>query len=419
VLLPLELIVGAIQGQGGPLLWITKVIADAAISGEKGDDPFAGASPIKAITKPLTGLVIKNNKYIIKALSLGAPEATVPTEVNATACQPAGPSRLRRLSGSRADCSQFFCVNQELNMNFEKISTSAYSEELVACEGHVVAPARPCPSSEYCFLNAGAYFREHVEAKPIIKGGFAAGAGDLGGGIVALVLALGLLIGGLFGLCKLLKMLLLGRAKDAIVKLTSVNDYVAMLVGVVVTILVQSSSVVTSALTPLCGLGLLPLAKMLPMTLGANIGTTVTALLAALSIFTHSAIHIALCHLFFNVIGILIWFPLPPMRRVPLAAASLLGLYASHYRAVPLYYILAAFVVLPGVCLGVSSLFGVSIVAGAVVSLLLLGGLIAFECWWICLGGCYKVLSEEARKEGERQLESASREIRGESAVGA
>uniref|UniRef100_A0A7S2VPL1 Uncharacterized protein n=1 Tax=Zooxanthella nutricula TaxID=1333877 RepID=A0A7S2VPL1_9DINO len=354
-------------------------------------------------------------------MSWGAPTAVAPAEVNSTSCRPlSSQSRVAHpLDRSLADCSRFYCVSHELDHNFKKISESAYKAELVGCDGHILAPLQTCPSNEHCYLNAGAYFHHNVEARPIIKGGFAAGAGDLGGGIVALVLALTVLVGGLFGLVRLLHMLFMRKAKGVIVKATKFNDYVALLIGLVVTVSVQSSSVVTSALTPLCGLGLLPLVKMLPMTLGANIGTTVTALLAALSIFTHDAIHIALCHLFFNIFGVLIWFPLPAMRRVPLGAASLLGLYASYYRAVPSCYILVAFVLLPGTCLGVSSIFGADLVAGVVVSLVILGIFGAFEFWWIHRGGCYMVLSRDAREEGKRRLETADRRIRGESAEGA
>merc|ERR1712232_879827 len=151
-----------------------------------------------------------------------------------------------------------------------------------------------------------------------------------------------------------------------------VNDYVAILIGLGITVIVQSSSVTTAALTPLCGLGVLPLAKMLPMTLGANIGTTCTALIASLVSLKFGAVQIAMVHLCFNIVGILIWFPVPFMRRIPLAGARLLGLYASYFRAFPLIYIFIAFVVLPGICLGVSELFKSSVGGGVVVLLFLL-----------------------------------------------
>merc|ERR1711953_494372 len=128
-----------------------------------------------------------------------------------------------------------------------------------------------------------------------------------------------------------------------------VNDYLAILIGMGITIIVQSSSVTTSALTPLCGVGVLPLHKMLPLTLGANIGTTCTALIASLVSLKFGAVQIALVHFFFNIVGILIWFPVPLMRRVPIEAAKVLGLYASVYRGVPPLYIIVVFVVIPGI----------------------------------------------------------------------
>ncbi|CAK9011843.1 unnamed protein product [Durusdinium trenchii] len=79
---------------------------------------------------------------------------------------------------------------------------------------------------------------------------------------------------------------------------------------------------------------------MLPMTLGANIGTTFTALLAALGVLAPETLQIALCHMIFNIMGILVWFPVPFMRRVVVNAACMLGFYASYWRLVPLLYIL-------------------------------------------------------------------------------
>merc|ERR1712228_870034 len=116
----------------------------------------------------------------------------------------------------------------------------------------------------------------------IVKGGFLQGAGDLGGGIIGLILSLLMLSLGMVCLTMLLKKIFMGNAKRLIRYSLKVNDYLAIVIGMCITIIVQSSSVTTSALTPLCGIGVLPLHKMLPLTLGANIGTTCTALIASL-----------------------------------------------------------------------------------------------------------------------------------------
>jgi len=159
-------------------------------------------------------------------------------------------------------------------------------------------------------------------------------------------------------------------------------------------------------------------------TLGANIGTTCTALIASLVSLKFGAVQIALVHLFFNIVGILIWFPIPFVRAVPLAAAKLLGLYASYFRFVPGLYLLAAFVVLPGICLAMSALFKASVAGGVFVLLLLLGAVGFFEvAWWrgiplnkAPLDGtplCFQVLSKAQREEGVLALEAANAAIMG------
>merc|ERR1711915_670366 len=107
--------------------------------------------------------------------------------------------------------------------------------------------------------------------------------------------------------------MLMGMSTRILYKATNVNGYLAILIGAGLTILVQSSSITTSALTPFVGMGALRLEQMFPLTLGANIGTTVTGLLASLVSDGTNALQVALCHLFFNISGIIIWYPVPFM----------------------------------------------------------------------------------------------------------
>jgi len=196
------------------------------------------------------------------------------------------------------------------------------------------------------------------------------------------------------------------------------NGYLAIVVGFGITIIVQSSSVTTSALTPVCALGVIPLHKMLPLTLGANIGTTCTALIASLVDLKRGGVQIALCHFFFNIVGILIWFPVPFMRQIPLVAAQTLGLYASFYKSVPGLYILVAFVGIPGVVLLVSIAFGVHVALGVVLLALVLIATAVFELWWwkgIPLGnpGSFRALSKEQRKQAADDLLESNAKIMG------
>jgi len=144
----------------------------------------------------------------------------------------------------------------------------------------------------------------------------------------------------------------------------------------VLTICVQSSSITTSALTPLVALQIISVEDMLPLTLGANIGTTCTAFLAAIVTEKKSAIQIALCHLWFNIFGILIWYPVPLMRQVPLKIAGLLAERTVWYKWFGAYYILTFFVLCPLLLFAFS--FAIDLGPGGIVlNIILVFGLIA------------------------------------------
>jgi len=435
IMMPIEIIIAAMQGEGGLLYWISKGLTDSLIDGEKGGDLFE--SPIKAITKPITSEIISANKYIVSALSLGKPQMiTPPTSAwNSTACarrlaqvadddeqveeafasQGAPRSLLsRRLA---ADCTKYYCLSKDLNKTFGKISSKSYKKTFknAQCSNYLLG-SHSCPKGQVCLLKAGEFWTKKVENGRLIKGGMLEGAGDGAGGILGVIIALLMMIGGLMGLVKSLQFVLMGKAKKAIIRATNMNVYLALVVGIVITILVQSSSITTSALTPLCGVGVLRLEQMFPITLGANIGTTVTGLIAALADLKPKSLQIALCHLIFNIIGILIWFPVPFMRQIPLNAARTLGLYASYYRFVPMMYIFVAFVIVPGICLGVSAVYDQSVAGGVILTLVLLGCLVGFEVFW-WLKGCYIVLTKEQREQGERELALANAKLMEEEGV--
>jgi len=123
-----------------------------------------------------------------------------------------------------------------------------------------------------------------------------------------------------------------------------------MLVGILVTVMVQSSSITTSLLVPLAGAGLITLQQAFPITIGANIGTTVTALLAALAVTGPNArwgVTIALVHLLFNVSATILIYPWPRIRNIPLAAARRLAGVAVRSRKYALLYVLVLFYGLP------------------------------------------------------------------------
>ena len=122
---------------------------------------------------------------------------------------------------------------------------------------------------------------------------------------------------------------------------------VAMLFGVVMTVLVQSSSITTSMIVPLIGAGIITLEQVFPFTLGANLGTTVTAMLAALATGNIAAVTVAFAHLFFNLIGIALVYPLPPIRKIPLRLARALAELTSRSRLYAVSYVALVFYIFP------------------------------------------------------------------------
>jgi sodium-dependent phosphate cotransporter len=121
----------------------------------------------------------------------------------------------------------------------------------------------------------------------------------------------------------------------------------AMMVGVVITVAVQSSSITTSILIPMSAAGVITLRNAYPVTLGANVGTTITALLAALAASTPDALTIGFVHTIFNVAGIVILYGIPFLRDVPIRAAELLADVAVHRRMIAVGYVLVVFIIVP------------------------------------------------------------------------
>ena len=119
------------------------------------------------------------------------------------------------------------------------------------------------------------------------------------------------------------------------------------------TFIVQSSSVFSSTLTPMVGVGLITVERVYPLLLGSNIGTTTTAFLAALAEGKKESLQIALCHLFFNLTGILLYYPVPFMRW-PVTICKILGHTTARYRWFALFYLFLMFFLLPGVVMALS-----------------------------------------------------------------
>ena len=164
--------------------------------------------------------------------------------------------------------------------------------------------------------------------------------------IVYLIISVFITFMMLYSIVKLLKSLVLKKIEGFFDQYIFNTVVKAMLFGIIITIMVQSSSITTSLVVPLAGAGVLTLRQIFPFTLGANIGTTVTALLAAIT-GTVSALVAAFSHLLFNILGIVIIYCIPALRNIPLKCAEIISEQAVTKKYLPLLYLFFIFVLLP------------------------------------------------------------------------
>ncbi len=167
-------------------------------------------------------------------------------------------------------------------------------------------------------------------------------------GAVLLIVGIGLIFMALWMITRQMKAVMSGRIENAINGVLSKGGGSgALLAGLVMTIAVQSSSITTSILVPLVAAGVLTLRNAFPVTLGANLGTTVTALLASIAADSPDALVIALAHVTFNVLGILIFYPWPRLRRIPLVLAERTGEAAVKRKSIVAAYVIGLFIIAP------------------------------------------------------------------------
>lgn len=274
-----------VEAATGYLFYLTKAMLPESVAD---GDKWTG--PLKTIVSPLGNKIIKANKKVINKIA----------------------------SGEAENCDSFyptFCVNGTISKD------TCEQVGLIECD----KSSGKCPF----------FFQDNATQKD----------DEVAGG-VCLFFSLVMLVICLIGLVTLLQKMLMGTSTRIIYKATNINPSVSILVGVGITLLVQSSSITTSALTPLVGMGVIQVEQMLPLTLGANIGTTTTALLAALVSCNVGSVQVALCHLFFHITGITIWITFPFMRKIPLGAAKALGKATRYWRFFPIVYILVIFFVI-------------------------------------------------------------------------
>lgn len=319
VFLPLEL-------ASGYLYHLSNEIVEA-MNLKKGDKTYKKEF-LKKITKPFTNLFVQLDKNVILAISKGDKE------------------------GMKKSLVKYWCDKGK----------SVTSPKNVTINGTIMVQN----------------VTENVYIEPCEFMLHNTGWSDSVVGAIMLIIALLVLCVCLVLIVKLLHSLLKGQIAVVIRKSFNsdfpkpfgfLTGYVAILVGAGMTILVQSSSIFTSAVTPLVGIGVVSLERIYPLTLGSNIGTTATGILAALASSSDKlayAIQISLCHLFFNISGILLWYPIPKLRIVPLNLARFLGNTTAEYRWFAVTYLIFCFLLFPAFIFGLS-LAGWKVFVGVIV----------------------------------------------------
>ena len=177
---------------------------------------------------------------------------------------------------------------------------------------------------------------------------------QLGQAAFLLVLSGLLIFAALYLLVQTMRTAAHGRVEVMVTNVLGSSAVLAMLIGAIVTVMVQSSSITTSLMVPLAAAGVLRLEQAFPVTLGANIGTTVTAFLAALAVSGPNAtagLEIALVHLLFNLSGILLVYPVAGVRRLPLRAAEVLTGLALRSRRMVVVWVVVLFYGVPTIVL--------------------------------------------------------------------
>jgi len=356
--LPFEEIINAINGGDGGVLFL--VSDKLAQKFEPCDDTQseceAWTGPFKVMTAPIVKNLISADKDVTKDFAKGRPEADM--------C---------KLLCENTDCIYKFnqkrCVEgSQVTVSPEKMECALNGGESEKAQFQWCLP-NDNATADGSFLvdqNVLEAAQTHYDAYKINKGGVFYDKWDMqeSAGWLMLVFSLILLSLCLFGLVKVLSAALTGTSEGIVKKALNVNGYLAIIIGAALTMLVQSSSVTTSALTPLVALGTLELESMLPLTLGANIGTTLTGILASMVGDSRDSFQIAMVHVFFNVFGVLMWYPIPAVRNIPLRAARNLGALAARFRAFPLFYLLLLFAIYPGSLLAISVAFGAGTTGG-------------------------------------------------------
>ena len=169
-------------------------------------------------------------------------------------------------------------------------------------------------------------------------------------GVFKILIGIGLIVLSITYMGRIMKSLMVGKAKEILHRSIGKGPLSGITSGALMTVLVQSSSTTTSLVVPLVGSGILKAKDIYPFTLGANVGTCITALIAALGVVGVNAgfaLQIAIVHLLYNVIGVTLIYGLPMLRNIPLDLSYKLSVMVADTKLYGVAYIGGLFFCMP------------------------------------------------------------------------
>lgn len=174
--------------------------------------------------------------------------------------------------------------------------------------------------------------------------------GDVWGGVALAVLGIVLILFSIQFIGNILNALLVGKAQDILYAALGKNAFVGVLSGAAITTLVQSSSTTTALTVPLAASGKFKVRTLFPFVVGANIGTTVTGLIAAFSASgaeAEAAMAGALVHTLFNTFAAILILGVPFLRKLPPAGSDWLAAMATKNKLYVFAWIGGVFFLIP------------------------------------------------------------------------
>ena len=184
--------------------------------------------------------------------------------------------------------------------------------------------------------------------------------GEITDGVVCIALGAILALVALRVMARQLRVLFAATTRSLFERLFGMNPLGGFSVGLFGTATVQASAVTVSALLPFAATRILRLTEALWVILGANLGTTISGLVAALTVpgaYGVFGLQAALVHVFFNVAAVLVVTLVPGLRRLLYRLCGTSARRARRSRLTALGVVLSAFYVLPLLAFGAFLLF--------------------------------------------------------------